>query len=138
MGKAQVGATITATTLAVALSAPFDRHTGRHGRRRRLIVLATLCLVVPTALIGFSSGLESLLVLRFLQGLCLPAIFSVTIVFITEGGRPVATQGILRLYMAGSNVGGFLGRFVVAGADQYLGWRDGFSSWRRSTCCSRQ
>ena len=94
--------------------------------RRRLIVGASLLLIVPTVLAAAAPGLDMLILCRFLQGLLLPFIFAVTVAYIADecpGGEAIQVTGT---YAMGTIFGGFLGRFVAGWATEYLGWRASF------------
>ncbi|MDP9096938.1 MAG: MFS transporter [Pseudomonadota bacterium] len=122
----RTGLTMTATLVAVAGVAPFVGVISDAFGRRRLIVPASLGLVVPTALAGLATGLDGLLAWRFVQGLLLPFIFAVTVAYIAdecEGAERVRATGI---YSMGSIIGGFLGRFVAGWGAHFLGWRASF------------
>src|ERR1051325_3966940 len=76
--------TITASTLAVALIAPFaGTFADVVGRKRVIVALA--------------SGIDALLFWRFVQGLVLPPIFAVMVAYVAEegpAGEAVAVTGI--------------------------------------------
>jgi len=65
---------ITASTLAVALIAPFTGTFADVAGRKRVITAAMFALIVPTALVAFSPGIHALVFWRFVQGLVLPPI----------------------------------------------------------------
>ncbi|HYD98656.1 MAG TPA: MFS transporter, partial [Alphaproteobacteria bacterium] len=125
-GPAELGLTVTAGTLAVALTAPLTGALSDRLGRRRMIVAAMLAVTLPTLLVGLSGSLGEMLVWRFLQGLCLPAIFAVTVALVGEEWPPEEAGDVTALYIAGTVMGGFLGRFVTAWAAEWLGWRGAF------------
>ena len=123
---AKTGLVVTAPLIAVALMAPFVGGISDAFGRRRLIVPASLVLAVPTLLAGFSTNLDQLILLRFLQGLLLPFIFTVTVAYIADecpGAEGVRVTGI---YSMGTIIGGFSGRFIAGWAAHFLGWRASF------------
>ncbi len=120
------GLTVTATLVAVALVAPFVGGVSDALGRRRLIVGASLALVVPTLLGALAPDLNGLVLCRFLQGLLLPFIFAVTVAYIADecpGSEAIQVTGT---YAIGTIVGGFGGRFVAGWVTQYGGWRLAF------------
>ena len=120
------GLTVTATLIAVALVAPFVGGISDALGRRRLILGASLALVLPTLLAAWAPGLDWLILCRFLQGLLLPFIFAVTVAYIAEecpGPEAVRVTGI---YAVGTIVGGFGGRFIAGWATEFAGWRTAF------------
>jgi MFS transporter, YNFM family, putative membrane transport protein len=125
-GPAAVSLTMSVTTLAVALVAPFAGVLADRIGRRKMIVAALFLLVVPTALVATANSLEQILIWRFLQGLLLPPIFAVAVAYVGEEWPPDDLASVLGVYTAGSAFGGFLGRFVSGVAADYFGWRGAF------------
>jgi len=125
-GPAEISHIMTAGTLAVALIAPFSGTVADVLGRKRVIVAAMLVLAVPTALSAFATSLESLIVWRFVQGLCMPPIFAVTIAYIGEELSPHEAMAVTGVYTSGASLGGFSGRLVTGILADVIGWRDGF------------
>jgi MFS transporter, YNFM family, putative membrane transport protein len=125
-GPAAVSLTVSATTLAVALVAPFAGLLADRIGRRKVIVAAIFVLVLPTGLIATAGSLDEILVWRFLQGLLLPPIFAVAVAYIGEEWPPDEIVSVLGVYTAGSALGGFLGRLVTGIAADALGWRGAY------------
>lgn len=123
---AAVSLTVSATTFAVALVAPFVGVIADVAGRKRIIVGAIFALAVPTALIGLSGSLEQLIAWRFVQGLLLPPIFAVTVAYIGEEWPTGEVAAVTGLYTAGGGLGGFFGRFQTGLIGDHWGWRYGF------------
>ncbi|HEY7989859.1 MAG TPA: MFS transporter, partial [Stellaceae bacterium] len=124
--EARVSLTISATTLAVTLMAPFTGVVADVVGRRRIIVAALFLLVVPTALIGMSQSLDQIIVLRFVQGLLLPPVFAVAVAYIGDELPRDQVAAVTATYTTGSVLGGFLGRFLAGWIGDYGGWRAAF------------
>ena len=125
-GPAAVSLTVSATTLAVALTAPFAGALADMFGRRRMIVGAVFLLALPTLLIATASSLEELVLWRFAQGLLLPPIFAVAVAYVGEEWPPGEVASTIGIYIAGSAFGGFLGRFLTGLAADHLGWPAAF------------
>lgn len=123
---AEVGLTVTMSTLATALVAPLIGALADMWGRKRLIVAGALALVLPTLAIAWVESLPAILALRFLQGLCMPAIFTVTMAYVGEEWPPAEMPEVVSLYTAGTALGGVSGRLITAAAADLLGWRDAF------------
>jgi predicted MFS family arabinose efflux permease len=123
---AEVSLTISATTLAVALIAPFVGIVADVLGRKRLITAAMFALVIPTIMAARSESLVELIVWRFVQGLMLPPIFAVTVTYIGEEWPADQAIGLTGIYMSASSVGGFFGRFATGVLAQHLNWHVGF------------
>src|SRR5208283_5474951 len=112
--------------LAVAGVAPFAGSVSDMLGRKRLIVGAAGGLVVPSVLVALAPTLGWLVAWRFVQGLTLPFIFTVTIAYIgdeTEGADTIRLAGT---YSVGTIIGGFAGRMFAGAAAEQAGWRFGF------------
>jgi predicted MFS family arabinose efflux permease len=123
---AEVGLTVTMATLATALVAPLIGALADMVGRKRVIVAGALALVLPTFAIALVDSLPGILALRFLQGLCMPAIFTVTMAYVGEEWPPAQVPEVVSIYTGGTALGGVSGRLVTAIAADALGWRDAF------------
>ncbi|HEX4114009.1 MAG TPA: MFS transporter [Stellaceae bacterium] len=124
--EAQVGLTVSATTLAVTITAPFVGVIADVLGRRRMIVIALFGLIVPTALIGVAQNLDQIVALRFIQGLLLPPVFAVAIAYIGDEFPRESIAAVTATYTTGSVLGGFLGRFLAGWIGEFGGWRLAF------------
>lgn len=123
VASARTGLSVTAPLLATAMVAPIVGAISDRFGRKRLILGAAILLVIPTALAADAQSFNAFVLWRFIQGLMLPFIFTVTIAYIgdeTEGGMTAKLAGI---YMAGTITGGFSGRLITGLATQFVGWR---------------
>src|SRR5262245_8093480 len=109
----QVGLTITAPTVAVALAAPVVGRLADRFGLRRTIVTAAIALTVATALAATSTSLAQLIVWRFLQGIVTPGIFASAIAYVHEVWPPSRSGRGTAAYMSGTVIGGFVGRAVA-------------------------
>jgi predicted MFS family arabinose efflux permease len=125
-GEAQVSLTVSATTLAVTVMAPFIGVVADVLGRRRIIVTALFLLTVPTALIGAAQSLDQIIVLRFVQGLLLPPVFAVAVAYIGDEFPPERIAAVTAIYTTGSVLGGFLSRFLAGWIGDLGGWRMAF------------
>ncbi|HXA52081.1 MAG TPA: MFS transporter [Candidatus Acidoferrum sp.] len=116
---------VTASTLAVAMAAPFAGVVADRFGRKRVIVPAAFLLAVPTLLAATATSFEQLLFWRFLQGVFTPGIFAVIIAYVNEewqDGAGAATAA----YITGTVLGGFTGRVLAAFVAAHAGWRWAF------------
>ncbi len=117
---------MTASTLAIALTAPFTGALADVLGRKRVITAAMLAVVVPMAGASFAADVQALIAWRFVQGLLLPPIFAVTVAYIGDEWPPAEIAGVAGIYIAGSSIGGFCGRFVPGVLADIIGWRGAF------------
>jgi predicted MFS family arabinose efflux permease len=85
-----------------------------------------LAVALPMAGAALAPDVQALIVWRFLQGLLLPPIFAVTVAYIGDEWPSVEVAGVAGVYIAGSSIGGFCGRFVPGLLADLIGWRDAF------------
>src|SRR5256885_11761354 len=123
---AQISLTMTAATLAIAISAPFSGAIADVLGRKRVIAAAMIFATIPLIMIALSSNLHALIAWRFVLGLALPPIFTVVVAYIGEEWPPAQAMGVMGVYMAATSVGGFAGRFVSGLLADMVGWRTGF------------
>ncbi|HTZ03980.1 MAG TPA: MFS transporter [Xanthobacteraceae bacterium] len=126
VGAADISALMTATTAAIALTAPFTGALADVLGRKRLITAAGFAVVVPTLMMIFAASVPQLIVLRFVQGLLLPPIFTVAVAYVGDEWPPAEVPRVAGLFISGSSVGGFCGRFVTGAVADLFGWRASF------------
>jgi MFS transporter, YNFM family, putative membrane transport protein len=126
VGAGEISALMTASTAAVALSAPFTGALADVVGRKRLITAAMFAIVVPTVLMTFAGSVPQLTAWRFAQGLLLPPIFTVTVAYIGDEWPPQDVARVAGLYVSGASIGGFSGRFLTGILSDIMGWRDAF------------
>jgi len=122
----QAGSTVGATVLAVALVSPFMGMLSDALGRKRILCSALFALCIPTGLIASAQGLNTLLVLRFLQGLTVPGIVVVLIAYLSEEFRDTGVARMTSAYVGGTVMGGFSGRFLTGHVSDFWGWRNAY------------
>jgi len=126
VGAGEISWLMTAGTAAIALSAPFTGALADVVGRKRLIAAAMFAVVVPTVIMTFVASVPELTFWRFVQGLLLPPIFTVTVAYIGDEWPPADVARVAGLYMVGASVGGFSGRFIPGVLADLIGWRAAF------------
>jgi len=124
--EAAVGATISALTFACALAAPFVGPLADALGRKRVIVGAIFVLALVTFAAAGARSLHALVLWRFAQGLCMPAVFAVTLAYIAEEFPPQVGGRAIGAYIAGNVLGGFLGRWIAALVTARWDWQAAF------------
>src|ERR1700693_551011 len=107
VGAGEISWLMTAGTAAIALSAPFTGALADAVGRKRLITAAMFAIAVPTVIMTFAGSVPQMTVWRFVQGLLLPPIFTVTVAYIGDEWPPGDVPRIAGIYISGSSVGGF-------------------------------
>ncbi|KAF1029269.1 MAG: Inner membrane transport protein YnfM [Pseudomonas sp.] len=120
------GWSITVTTLAVAMTAPFVSRLTARFEQRTVIVAAALLLAVPALMSARAGSFVELLVWRFIEGMLIPVVFATSVAYIGDRWRGGTVTEVTSLYVAGTVLGGFAGRFVTGLMTEYVGWREAF------------
>src|SRR5579883_2924303 len=107
VGAAQISAMITASTLAIALTAMF-------------------AVALPVLMETIAAAPEALVFWRFIEGLLLPPIFTVVLAYVGDEWPPAEVAGVAGLYVSASSLGGFCGRLVPGIVGDIAGWRYAF------------
>ncbi len=128
VGAGEISSLMTATTAAIALSAPFTGVLADVLGRKRLITIAAFAVVVPTLMMTLAASVPQLVFLRFVQGLLLPPIFTVAVAYVGDEWPPAQVPRIAGLFVSGSSVGGFCGRFFTGAIADLIGWRVSFAA----------
>jgi YNFM family putative membrane transporter len=124
--KLGVSLTVSAPTMAVALVAPWSGVIADVLGRKRVIVPAVFILGLTNLLTATSTGLPSLVAWRFVQGLFTPAVFAVTVAYIAEEWPADQVGFATSVYVTGTVLGGFTGRFLSGLIAPALDWRWAF------------
>ena len=122
----QAGTTVGATVLAVALLSPFMGMLSDALGRRNVLCISLFGLTLPTVLIAFADSLPAVVGLRFCQGLFIPGIVVAVVAYIAEEFAISKVAQMTALYVGGTVMGGFSGRFITGHAGHFFGWRGAF------------
>jgi predicted MFS family arabinose efflux permease len=124
--KAGISLTVTASTLGVALSAPFMGRLADRSGRRRVILISALLLGITSLLAATSTTLTQLICWRFLQGVFTPGVFAVTVAYINDEWNPAKAGFAMSAYVSGTVIGGFCGRAASGLIADHAPWRLAF------------
>jgi len=122
----QAGLTVGATVLGVAVMSPFIGMLSDAIGRKVILCTSMFLVAVPTVLIALAHSLDQVIVLRFMQGLSVPGVVVVFIAYLAEECRTVGVARMTALYVGGTVMGGFSGRFITGHLAEGLGWRGAF------------
>src|SRR5919204_3759550 len=84
VGAAEISTIMTASTFAIALTAPFTGAIADVLGRKRVITAAMVISVVPMIMQATATSVDALVFWRFVQGVMLPGIFAVTVAYIGD------------------------------------------------------
>ncbi|MGK4219184.1 MFS transporter [Kocuria marina] len=124
---AQAALAVSTATLGLAVGViPWSLVSDRWGRRRAMVA-AVSCATVLGVLINVMPTFESLVGLRFLEGVALGGIPAVAMAYLAEEVNPRYGAVAAGTYISGTSLGGLSGRIVAAPLADFFGWRVGTS-----------
>jgi len=127
VGAGEISWLMTAGTAAIALTAPFTGVLADVVGRKRLITAAMFAVVAPTLIMTLVTSVPAFVFWRFVQGILLPPIFTVAVAYIGDEWPPAEVPRVAGLYISGSSIGGFSGRFIPGVLTDLVGWRVAFT-----------
>lgn len=119
----QASWSITVSTLAVAITAPFVSRLTAWGEQHRIIALAAISLALPAVMTACSGSFSELLLWRAVQGMLIPVVFVTSVAYIGVRWSGGAVTEMTSLYIAGTILGGFSGRFLTGLVTEFDDWR---------------
>jgi len=120
--KLAVSLTVSAATLAVALAAPFVGIIADLAGRKRVIIPAIYLLAASNLLMATAPDLTAIIFWRFMQGLLTPAVFAVVVAYINEEWETGEAGFVTSVYVTGTVLGGFSGRFLCGLVSARWSW----------------
>lgn len=120
---AQSSLTLSISTLTLALSLLITSALSEKLGRQPLMVFALATSAMTTVLCAFAQSFEQLLVLRALMGIALSGMPAVAIAYLGEEIEATSIGLAIGLYIAGSALGGMLGRMLTAVVTDHYSWR---------------
>lgn len=121
-----VSFTVSATILAMALTAPVTGLLAESVGRKKVIVPSLYAITAPTLLAATSHSLHQLVFWRFMQGVFVPGVIVVIMAYINEEFPRVQIGRAMSAYIAGTVLGGFLGRYLSGVISHAASWRLAF------------
>lgn len=118
--------TVTATTLAVALTAPAIGLLAERVGRKVVIVSAIFLLAIPTFMASTAHTLDGLIGWRFIQGLIMPGIIAVTMAYVAEEWPAEHVGTAMSAYVTGNVLAGVVGRLMTGWIAARFGWNWSF------------
>jgi predicted MFS family arabinose efflux permease len=122
----QASLTVSASVVAVALTAPLAGVVADLLGRKRVIVVCMLGLALTTIMAATATTLATLIGWRFLQGVFIPGILAAAMAYISEEAPADAVGSTMATYVTGGVIGGFAGRFFAGLIAQHWEWQGGF------------
>jgi MFS transporter, YNFM family, putative membrane transport protein len=128
VGAAQAALVISASTVGLALGViPWSTVADRIGRVRAITASVTAATTVGL-LVPFAPTFDLLLAGRFLEGLMVGGVPAIAVAYLTEEIDPSHAARAAGTFVAGTTIGGLLGRLVASPVAEATSWRIGVFS----------
>jgi len=118
------GLAMTATMLPLALAPLSYGYLLGYIQPLRLLRISLLLLAILTAFTGIVQTFPQLLIVRFLQGIIIPASLTAVMAFLAQPGKSgLNLQRSMSLYVTATISGGFLGRLLAGASSTFINWQ---------------
>ena len=119
----QAALSMSVATWGVALSVlPWSWVADRIGRLRAMKI-AISAAAIGGLLVAFSPGIESLLAVRFVEGLALGGLPALAMTYLHDEVHHRHTAAAAAAYISGTTIGGASGRLIAGPLTEVVGWR---------------
>ena len=126
LSEAEAGLLMTVTMLPLAIAPLAYGYILLNADPLKLLKWAFLALAISCFLFPLATSFESLLFIRFIQGLILPAALTAMTSYIGQHYRFSYLSKAVSAYILSTIAGGFLGRVVSASVSEYTHWQSFF------------
>lgn len=124
-GAANAALLVSTSTIGLAIGVlPWSMLADRIGRLAAMSVSVAVATGIGL-LVPFAPSFELLLAGRFLEGLAIGGVPAVAVAYLTEEIEAGHSARAAGTYVAGTTIGGLLGRLVAAPVSDLAGWRIG-------------
>jgi YNFM family putative membrane transporter len=125
IGAAAAALTISASTVGLAVGViPWSTLADRIGRVKAMTISVGVATTVGL-LVPFAPTFELLLTGRFLEGLFVGGVPAIAVAYLTEEIDAAHAARAAGTFVAGTTIGGLLGRLVSSSVAEVVGWRIG-------------
>jgi len=113
----------TVTMLPLSIAPIFYGYVLESVSAKRLLTVSLFILALCQFAFYFSTSFEFLVVLRFIEGVSIPAILTGLMTYISTMTTKDNVQKIMSIYISSTILGGFSGRFFSGMISYYTNWR---------------
>jgi len=126
VSPAVASASISLPTLALAISLLFVPTVSRRIGRKRTMGYSLFATSVLAIVSGLSHGFGFFLAVRLLEGVTISGFPAIAIAYLNEEIAPACIGGAMGAYVAGTAVGGFVGRVAIGPLTDWFSWQVSF------------
>jgi len=122
VSPATASASISLPTFALAASLLFIPYLSRRIGRKRIMAISLFATSVLAMLSAFSYNFSFFLFIRLLEGISVSGFPAIAIAYLNEEISPLSIGGTMGAYVAGTAVGGFVGRVAIGPLTDWFSW----------------
>ncbi|MDQ0199725.1 MFS transporter [Neobacillus ginsengisoli] len=126
VSPATASASISLPTLALAVSLLFIPLISRRIGRKRIMGISLFATSVLAVISAFSHNFGFFLFIRLLEGISVSGFPAIAIAYLNEEISPASIGGTMGAYVAGTAVGGFVGRVAIGPLTDLFSWQVAF------------
>lgn len=126
ISPATASMSISVSTFTLAASLLFVPLVSRRIGRKRMMGISLFATSVLAMVSAFSHSFEFLLITRLLEGVSVSGFPAIAIAYLNEEISPVSIGGTMGAYVAGTAVGGFVGRVAIGPLTDLYSWQVAF------------
>jgi MFS transporter, YNFM family, putative membrane transport protein len=126
VSPATASASVALPTFALAVSLLFVPFLSRRIGRKRIMIISLLATSILAMCSAFSYNFTFFLVLRLLEGISVSGFPAIAIAYLNEEISPSSIGGTMGAYVAGTAVGGFVGRVAIGPLTDLFSWQIAF------------
>lgn len=126
VSPATASASISLPTIALAASLLFIPLLSRRIGRKRIMAISLFATSILAMLSAFSYNFGFFLVIRLLEGISVSGFPAIAIAYLNEEISPKSIGGTMGAYVAGTAVGGFVGRVAIGPLTDFFTWQIAF------------
>jgi MFS transporter, YNFM family, putative membrane transport protein len=125
VGAADAALLVSTSTVGLAIGViPWSALADRIGRVKSISISVTVATLIGM-LVPFAPTFGLLLAGRFIEGLMVGGVPAIAVAYLTEEVNPVHAARAAGTFVAGTTIGGLLGRLVSSPVAEVAGWRVG-------------
>lgn len=122
VSPATASASISFPTFALAASLLFIPFISRRIGRKRIMAISLFATSILAMLSAFSVNFGVFLFIRLLEGISVSGFPAIAIAYLNEEISPHSIGGTMGAYVAGTAVGGFVGRVAIGPLTDWFSW----------------
>ncbi|GMX65476.1 MFS transporter [Paenibacillus elgii] len=123
VSPATASASISLTTIALGMSLLFFTVVSNIWGRKGIMSLSLLLTSIFAIASAFIHDFQAFLVFRFLEGISIAGFPSIAMTYLNEEFSPRAIGRVIGVYVAGTAIGGFIGRIIIGGLTDLFNWQ---------------